>query len=206
MIYRLQTLSLKVRFAWLLVPAFPVLVFQWLVASAPWALARLQVLSGGAGLPDSRFWYRPEELRALLTAWGPAGREVYLTALWPADTGFLAAYGVLLAAGALYLLKKLNPKAPAWYAAALVPLAGAACDFLENALTVLNAWLPASGWEPVAWIEAVFTAGKWVFLVAGLAFLAGGTLVHLVGSGMRKLRAGRPASFEPVKPEEPGRN
>lgn len=172
MIYLLQSLSLRVRFLGVLLLAFPVLVTQWLVAGAPWALARLQVVSAGAGLPDFWFWYSPERLSALVAAWGEAGASVYRQVLWPSDAAFALAYGAFLTALVLYLLKKANPRRW-WYTVALVPGVGAVADLVEDALV---SWFTVVPWDALAWVAAGATALKWSALVVSLAVLVGGTL------------------------------
>jgi len=172
-IYALQSLSLRVRFLGVLLLAFPVLVSQWLVAGAPWALARLQVVSAGAGLPDFRFWYSPEQLSALVAAWGEAGASVYRQVLWPSDAAFAVAYGGFLTALVLYLLKKGNPRRSWWYTVALVPGGGAVADLAEDALV---SWFTVVPWDPVAWVAAVATALKWSALGITLVVLVVGTV------------------------------
>lgn len=189
MVYFFQTLSLKVRFLSLILLFFPVLGFQWLLMGAPWALARLKILSQGAGVPDAGFWYDPAALQALLVLWGPEGKLHYLSVLWPSDLGFLLAYGAFLTACTLYLLKKTNPAWSWWYLLPLVPLAGAGCDFLENCLVALAVVLPPTGWEPVSWLAAFFTAGKWTLLALSGTVLVLGTVASLVRGAWGRLRA-----------------
>lgn len=206
MIYFFQTQSVKVRFLGLVVLGFFVLAFQWLVGGAPWALAQLKVLSAGAGVPDSLFWYDPATLQALFAAWGEPGRRLYLTILWPSDTGFLVAYGAFLTGAVLYLLKKANPKHPWWYFLPLVPLGGAGADFLENATVALASVLPASGWEPVSWVASGWTALKWLGLALTVAILVVGVVVHLVRRSWKAFQASGPVVLEETQPEEPSKN
>lgn len=206
MIYFFQSLSLKVRFLGVLLLFFPVVAFQWLVTGAPWALARLQLVSRGAGLPDSRWWYDPDSLQGWFAAWGTLGREIYWTVLWPSDTGFLVAYGLFLTAAVLYLLKKANPAGAWWYLLPVVPLAGAAADFLENAVVALASVLPRSDWEPVYWAAAGLTSLKWTLLGLCGAVLISGTLVHLVRGAWARFRAAHPLVLETEEPSEPGKN
>lgn len=188
MIYFIQTLSLKVRFLALLLLFFPVLGFQWLLMGAPWALARLKILGHGVGVPDALFWYDPASLQAFFAAWGPEGRWHYLAVLWPSDLGFLVAYGAFLTACTLYLLKKANPAGPWWYLLPLVPLAGAGFDFLENTAVATALALPSTGWEPVSWLAAGFTAAKWSALCLAAMVLVLGTVGNLVGGAWAKVK------------------
>lgn len=194
MIYFFQTLSLRTRFLRVLVLLFPVLGFQWLLTAAPWALARLKLAAHGAGVPDEGFWYTPQALQTLFDSWGPVGKQIYLSVLWPTDLGFLLAYGAFLTAATLYLLKKSNPALSWWYLLPLVPLAAAAFDLLENLTVALALWLPGWGWEPVSWLAALFTAGKWTAFALSAAVLLVGTVASLARMGWTKLRetVGRP--------------
>lgn len=197
MIYFFQSLSLKMRFLRVLVLFFPVLVFQWLYSGAPWALAHLKLIAHGVGVPDSGFWYRPDELQRLFDAWGAAGKDLYLRVLWPTDLGFLLSYGLFLTAATLYLLKKANPAASGWYFLPLVPLAAAGFDLLENLAIGAAVLLPAQGWEPVSWVATAFTASKWVAVGCSLAVLTVGLVGTLVRLGWEKLRAQLKADDRP---------
>jgi len=188
-IYFFQAQSLRVRFVALILLCFPLLGFQWLLTGAPWALAHLKIVAHGAGIPDSGFWYDPASLQALFAAWGEAGRLHYLTVLWPTDLAFLFSYGLLLTAATLYLLKKTNPAGAWWYLLPVVPLAGAGFDLLENCAVALAVLLPSSGWEPVSWAAAGFTAAKWSLLGLSAAILVLGTSGSLVIGAWRKVRA-----------------
>jgi hypothetical protein len=205
MLYFFQTQSLKTRFLSVLLLVFPVVGFQWLLTSAPWALAHFQVITHGAGLPDTRFWYTPQGLQTLVDSWGPEGRVTYLTVLWPSDLGFLVSYGALLTAATLYLLKKTTPARIWWYSLVLIPLGAAACDLLENTAVGLAVLFPADAPGVVGWPATVFTAGKWVGVGLSGAVLVVGTLVNLVRRGWDRFRATvPPVASEP--PEGPSAN
>lgn len=189
MVYFFQSLSLKVRFLVLVLLLFPVLGLQWLLTAAPWGLARLKMLGHGVGLPDMGFWYDPAALQAVFAAWGEAGRNHYLTVLWPTDLGFLLSYALLLTTAVLYLLKKTNPAGPWWYLLPLLPLAAATADLLENTAVAAASLLLSSGWEPVAWLAGTFTASKWVLMGATSLVLVAGTAGSLVAGSWKKVRA-----------------
>ena len=189
MIYFFQTLSLKTRFLAVLLLFFPVMVFWWLLTSAPWALAHLQMLSQGAGMPDQGVSYTPQALYEIFTAWGEAGRWHYFAVLLPTDLGFLVSYGLFLASATLYWLKKANPASSWWYLLAMMPLAGAGLDLLENLVVTVAAFLPTKGWEPVAWAASALTSAKWSVLGLAGAVLVLGTLVSLIRLGWEKIGA-----------------
>jgi len=193
MIYFFQSLSLKTRFVGVLILLFPVLGFQWLWNGAPWGLAAMKLAGHGAGVPDTSFWYSPAALQTLFASWGPRGREIYLTVLWPTDLGLLLSYGVFLTAAMLYLLKKVNPASVWWYLWPLLPLGTTGFDLAENLAVALALILPPEGWEPVSWAAAGLTAGKWVGLALTVTSLVAGTAAGLVRLGWQKWKASRDA-------------
>jgi hypothetical protein len=170
----------------LLLLLFPVLVFHWLLYEAPWSLVHLVTLSGGAGLPDSHWWYTPGQLRDLLASWGDSGTSLYLTVLWPTNLGFLLSYAAFLTAATLYLLKKANPRGPWWYLLPLLPLATAAFDLLENSAVALSVFWGVS--EPWAWIAPVCTAAKWTGAALSGFILAVGGLTTLTRAVLARRR------------------
>lgn len=178
MIYSLQTLSLRLRFLTVVLLFFPVLGAEWLVTSAPWSLAKLNLLSHGAGLPDTRFWYGFDQLSSLYQAWGPEGKLTYWTVIWPSDTLFLLTYGLFLFAAILYLLKRARPQGLWWFALPLVPVAAAIADFLENGFVAWGALVGSSGLEILAPLASTLTALKWTLLGISGVILIGGILVH----------------------------
>ena len=202
MIYAFQSLSLKTRFLGVLLLFFPVLGFSWLYTGTPWALAQLKILSHGAGIPDMLFWYTPQVLQDLIDAWGPDGRMLYLTILWPTDLGFMVAYGVFLTAATLYLLKKANPAHPWFYLLALVPLLAAGFDFLENCSVALAVLFTPDGTDFVGWPAACFTAAKWSALGLSAAVLVVGTVVNLIRLAVMKFRETFPKEAPPMENSE----
>ena len=189
MIYFFQSLSLKTRFLGVLLLLFPVLVFWWLLTSAPWAMAHLQILAQGVGTPDQRWSYTPQELYQIFTAWGERGRWHYVTVLWPSDLGFLISYSLFLTVATLYWLKKANPAHSWWYLVALLPLAGGSLDFLENLFVVVASFLPLEGWEPLAGVVSTLTTAKWCVLGLAGAVLVVGTLAVLVRLALARIRS-----------------
>jgi hypothetical protein len=152
-----------------------------------------------------RFWYTPKTLQTFVDSWGPDGRNLYLTILWPSDLGFLFSYGALLTAATLYLLKKATPARIWWYILVLAPLGASACDFLENAAVALAVLFPTDGPALVGWPAAVFTAGKWIGIGLSTSVLVVGTLVTLVRRGWEKFRTTVPPVVEDP-PEGPSAN
>lgn len=190
MIYTFQSWSLKTRFLGVLLLAFPALGFSWLLTGTPWGLAHLKMLSAGAGLPDSQFWYSPAVLQGLVEAWGSDGRFWYLAVLWPLDLAFLVSYGALLTAATLYLLKKVNPARSWWYLLALVPLAAAGFDLLENCAVALAVLFPPG--TVFGWAAGGFTSAKWSFFGLSSAVLVFGTAGNLVRRAVGAFRDTEP--------------
>jgi hypothetical protein len=105
-------------------------VALYLISFAPWApfsAAYITTVSGGSGVLDLEFAYGPAAAAARLDALGPAGRAAY-DGFQIADLIFPATYAVGLGSLILALWRPWPALAPL----ALVPVVGAAFDYVEN--------------------------------------------------------------------------
>lgn len=139
---------------------------------------------------DARFGYTPEEVKAVLTAWGPRGRRLYLT-LQGMDAAFFIPAFVCI--GPLVLLNRataaVESRAPFLRPLALIPVFVAMCDWVENLgqsiatmsfreRKALPVW-----WNVAARVGCVGNMMKWgLSVVEGVVLLAAvGVMVwHLV--------------------------
>jgi len=188
MIYFFQSLSLKMRFLGVLLWLFPVLLLGWLVHGAPWALASLQGMTGGHGLPSHKFWVPPDVLAALFDAWGAPGQALYLTVLLPSAVGFALAYGAFLTAATLYLLKKSNPRGPWWYLLPALPVAASGFDLVTHGALAAALLLPERAWDLAPWVVAGAHAAQVVALGTSLVVLIVGTFVSLARNSWTRIR------------------
>lgn len=134
------------------------LALFWLT---PLGVPALRRLGGGEMPPDLRFGYRPEDAYRLIERYGPRGRANWRRML-RLDMVFPAVYAALFA---LLLVRWADwaHVAPAWRAAAALPVLAGASDYAENVLLlkVLRA-LPRR--IPAAVVAAsFFTRAKFIF-------------------------------------------
>ena len=149
----------------------------------------------GQPAPDVRFTTSPEAVESFLAGCGDAGRSAYRD-LQVVDLVYPAAFGLVLAAALALLVPRALPAAsPRWRALAVVPLVGAAFDYLEN----LAAWTLLVRYpEPAVWAARVLgtaSAAKQVTMWASAALV----LVGLVGALVAHVRTRRPVSDPPAR-------
>ena len=125
-------------------------------------LARLY----GQPILDLRPWYSADAVRALLAAYGTAGRQGYLHFL-AFDTLFLLCYGVGFAL-LISLLRRRLPR-PGWFN--LLPLAVAIADALENLCSYLDLVSYPDFYPLIAWAGGAMTSGKHLLSAASLLCL-----------------------------------
>ena len=150
----------------------------------------------GQPAPDVRFTTSPEAVESFLAGCGDAGRSAYRD-LQLVDLVYPAAFGLVLATAlALLVPRALRGASPRWRALAVVPLVGAAFDYVEN----LAAWTLLVRYpEPAAWAARVLgtaSAAKQVTMWASAVLVLAG----LVGAGVAHLRTRRPSSDPPARP------
>ena len=169
---RLASWKLWIASALILVP----LAWMFFTSSASFAVPEVEAACGQAP-PDMRFFTTADGVTQFLDECGPEGRDAYRS-MQLVDIFYPAVVGVFLASSLSLAVRRLFPHlGPALWLVAL-PLAGAAFDYLENAL----AWLALASYpDPVVTsnllgvASAAKTSTSWVAgltLVAALVALA----------------------------------
>ncbi len=144
--------------------AFTALVLPRQAASADAA-------TGGAGAPDTAFFYSAEDLYAFAEAYGPDGRAAYVRARFTFDVAWPAVYTFFLATALSWLGRRAFAPVGPWGQVNLVPLLAALFDLLENASTSLvMARYPALT-PGVATVAPFFSSVKWLFVAGSFALL-----------------------------------
>jgi hypothetical protein len=143
-----------------------------------------EAVSGGAGSPDTSFFYSAGDLYGWAAAYGPAGRAAYVRARFTFDVIWPLVYTVFLATAISWTFARAFPPDSRWQRANLVPLLAALFDLLENLSTSLvMARYPAQ--TPAAAVLApIFTAAKWLFVSGSLVLL----VVGGVAAARRRIR------------------
>jgi hypothetical protein len=161
----------------------------WLVAltlinGKPLGIAQLQEITGGPTILDMTFTTGPDQVYAVLSALGDAGRAFDLTRIVPLDLVFPFTYGLFLALGISWALSRLVPKASPWFLLNLAPVLGAAADYCENAGVITLLLTYPARLDPVAWFVSLMYSIKFFFSVVSFitlfAALAGCAILLLL--------------------------
>jgi hypothetical protein len=161
----------------------------WLVALAlingkPFGIAQLQEITGGPTILDMTFTTGPDQVYAVLSALGDAGRAFDLTHIVPLDLVFPFTYCLFLALGISWALSRLVPGCSPLFLLNLAPVLAAAADYCENAgvITLLLAY-PAR-LDTVAWSVSFMYSIKFFFsfvsFITLFTALAGCAVVLLI--------------------------
>lgn len=137
----------------------------------PRQAAEAERVTGGAGSPDTSFWYTPTELYQIAEAYGQAGRQAYLKARWTFDLVWPVVYTAFLSLAISWVYRRAFAAESRWQLANLVPIAGMLLDYLENSATSLvMARYPALT-PGIAHLAPLFTLTKWVFVNGSFVLL-----------------------------------
>lgn len=143
-----------------------------------------EALGGGAGSPDTAFFYSAGDLYRMAEAYGPQGRAAYVRARFTFDVIWPLVYTLFLVTAIGWTFARAFPPDSRWQRANLVPLLAALFDLLENVSTSLvMARYPAQ--TPVAAVLApIVSAAKWVFVTGSFVLL----VVGAVAAARRRIR------------------
>jgi hypothetical protein len=135
----------------------------------PEALEGIRHWSGGRGIPDQWWYYRPGELAAYLEQLGQEGRMAYGFMLLTADLVFPLFYTVFF----LLLAHRLLAGLPrSWrYRLILLPLLPGFFDLLENSAMSLLLRAYPNPLSPLARLASACTLLKWISLGGLLVLL-----------------------------------
>jgi len=109
---------------------------------------RSQAYAQAVGTPDTSLTYTPERLHAMLSAYGPIGRQAYLKARYSYDLAFPLTYGLFLASFVSYSFARTWPDRPDRRHWAGVALSTMVADLVENAALARSRRLPGQPWPP----------------------------------------------------------
>lgn len=136
--------------------------------------------SGGAGSPDTSFFYSAADLYQMAESYGEAGRAAYIRARFTFDLVFPLVYTASLATALSWLIRRAFKPGSAWQLANLAPVLGAIFDFLENISAALVMGRYPAQTPVAAWLAPVFTFIKWIFVGGSFALLVIGLAAFLI--------------------------
>jgi hypothetical protein len=166
----------------------------WLVAltlinGKPLGIAQLQEITGGPTILDMTFTTGPDQVYAVLSALGDAGRAFDLTRIVPLDLVFPFTYGLFLALGISWALSRIVAEGSPWFLLNLAPVLAAAADYCENAGVITLLLTYPARLDPVAWFVSLMYSIKFFFsfvsFITLFAALAGCAILLVLRSSGR---------------------
>ena len=154
--------------------------FLFMFTVLPNQAAKAESYAGDAGSPDTSFFYQPETLFEIAEAYGPEGREAYVRARFTFDLVFPLVYGGFLVFTIGWFLGKSFEEGSLWRLFNLTPVLGVIFDLLENITASLVIGMYPERLTAVAWLAAVFTLVKWIFVYGSFVVLLAAIVVWLV--------------------------
>jgi hypothetical protein len=144
--------------------------------------AKAEVYSGGAGSPDSSFFYSPSDLYQMAEAYGAEGRAAYVHARLTFDMIWPLVYLFFLGAAISWSLDRALPAGSPWRFLNLFPAFGWLFDMCEN-LSTSAVMLAFPKDTLFAFLAPIFTLVKWFFV--------NGSFLILIPAFLAALWAGR---------------
>ena len=175
----------RVSTGWVALAALVVfLLFTALVL--PGQAGQAAQATGGAGSPDTSFFYTPDDLYRMAEAYGEVGRQAYIRARFTFDLIWPLVYTLFLATAISWTFGRAFAPDSRWQRANLVPLLAAILDYAENLSTSLVMLRYPAQTAVVDLLAPVFTALKWGLLGASFLLLIAGIVVAVWRWARRK--------------------
>jgi len=133
--------------------------------------AEAEFYAGEVGSPDTSLFYTSKELYHFAEAYGVEGRTAYIRARFTFDVIWPIIYLVFLVTAISWLIRKANLHNTKWRFLNLVPLIGAAFDFLENGSSALVMARYPQTTAVLDELAGIFTLTKWVFIAGSFIVL-----------------------------------
>jgi hypothetical protein len=166
----------QVSNGWVALSALAVfLLFSALVL--PGQAARAETDTGGAGSPDTSFYYSVDDLYRMAEVYGKRGREAYVRARFTFDVIWPVVYTAFLSTAISWVYVRAFTPDSRWQRANLAPVLGALFDYLENLSTSLVMVRYPDRTPGVDILAPVFTSVKWVFVNGSFVLLLAGVVV-----------------------------
>jgi len=132
---------------------------------------KAEFYAGEIGSPDTSLFYTSDDLYRFAEAFGVDGRTAYIRARFTFDVIWPITYLAFLVTSISWLLRKANLQNSKWGLLNLVPVIGAAFDFIENgSAAIVIARYPQTT-IMIDVLAGVFTLLKWVFIVGSFVVL-----------------------------------
>jgi hypothetical protein len=177
-LWRLSDRFVAVSVWWLALTS--IVIFAAFAATVlPEQAERTESFSNGAQAPDTSLYYSADDLREVAEAYGPDGRDEYVTDRYTFDVAWPIVYLFFLTTTVSWLLSSRLGRRNRWRLLNLLPLLAFLFDIAENvSVSVVLSRYPDS--TPVlADVAFVFTAAKWVTINLAFVALVAGIVVTI---------------------------
>lgn len=165
-----------------------VLLAVWIIFNAvvlPGQQAKIQAGSGGVGPIDLQLFYTPDKVYGMIEAYSPEGRAAYRLFELIGDILYPIVYTLFFALAITWLFQRGFPSTSGMHKYNVVPFGAWLFDLFENLGIVAMLSVYPSAPALLAWVSAVFTLVKWLFVIASILLLLAG-LVMAVKNGFKK--------------------
>jgi hypothetical protein len=147
--------------------------------------ARIESGSGGTGPIDLLIFYTPEKVYSMIESYGDAGRASYRTFELTGDILYPIVYTLFFALAITWLFQRGFPSNSNMHKYNVVPFGAWLFDLFENLSIVAMLSIFPSTPALLAWVAAIFTLLKWLFVLPTALLLLYG-LVKAAMNGFKK--------------------
>jgi hypothetical protein len=123
---------------------------------------------GDVTMPDTRLSYTYDEIVQVFDTLGPEGLRIW-SQVHLLDLLFPIAYCFSMVFGITVVARKAFPDRWDVRKLAVLPILGAAADYLENTLVASQVAVYPSLSEPIIVVASLVTTAKWVLIIMGFA-------------------------------------
>jgi hypothetical protein len=177
---RLSEFFTRMSRGWVVILA-TIIFLLFMAFVLPGQAVKAEQASGGAGSPDTSFWYSVEDLYQFAESYGEAGRAAYIRARWSFDLIYPIVYALFLITATSWLFAQIRSASSRLQNVNLVPFFGMIFDYLENiATSVVMLRYPQLSLL-AANAAPVLTLMKWIFVFLSFIILVIG-LVRAISS------------------------
>ena len=179
MLTRISETLHKYAKGWLILVFFAADIF-FNVVILPRQQAKIEASSGGIGPIDLQFFYTPEKVYSMISAYGEAGRTSYRTFELTGDILYPIVYTLFFSLSITWLFKRGFAAGSKMQGLNVVPFGAWLFDLLENLGIVGMLSVYPSTPALLAWLAAIFTLIKWSLAIASLLLLLIGIVATIV--------------------------
>jgi hypothetical protein len=142
--------------------------------------AKIEAGSGGVGPIDLQFFYTPDKVYSMVSAYGEAGRASYRIFELTGDIIYPIVYTLFFSLFITWLFQQGFSKESVMQRLNVVPFGAWLFDLLENLgiVSMLSAYPSTPAW--LAWVSSIFTMIKWLFAGASIILLLIGIVAAIV--------------------------